>query len=516
MPLSKTSFVKDVSIVIPVFNRCELTERCLESISNAHNSASYEVIVIDNASTDGTKDLLSAIEGDITVIANRSNEGFARACNRGARVAMGEFILFLNNDTEVSDGYLDGLLACARTSEKCGAVGARLCYPNGRVQHAGIAINEDGIPYHVFQNFDATHPAVTITREMTAVTAACMLIGKQTFDQVDGFNIEYKNGFEDVDLCLKLREQGFANLYCGGVSIVHHEESSEGRKTFDSENLKLLRSTWANTLQNDDFKYLNPIGMTIVWGATGGTYQRITENQAINMTEKKLSGQDMLDLAQKKYLEGMHEEAAGILNKIVSSRLTLGKDDEFESWQLLGNCMARLNRAEEAEKAYLQAAEKNIESERPFLGLGSVAMLQENWTAAQYGFMAALSKNPNTMRAEFGLGISLAARGNNAEAIAHFTKVTDTEPLNAEAVYYLYRSSMEAGQPQAAIGALSRYLEEYPNDAEYWFHLAGAQWKSGSMDDAVTSCNKVLELNPTHKDALSTLAFMKQRLVTHA
>lgn len=516
MSLSKTSFAKDVSIVIPVFNRCDLTERCLEAISSAQNLASYEVIVIDNASSDGTKELLSAIEGDITVIANRTNEGFARACNRGARVAMGEFILFLNNDTEVSDGYLDGLLKCARENANAGAVGARLCYANGRVQHAGIAINEEGTPYHIFQNFEATHPAVIATRKMNAITAACMLISKQAFDLVDGFNIEYRNGFEDVDLCLKLREQGYENYYCGGVGIVHHEESSEGRKVFDGENLKLLHKIWTNSLKQDDFEYLQPLGLTIVWGATGGTYQRLADTTTAISTERNLSGQDLLDLAHKKYLEGMHEEAAGILTKIVSSRITLGKDDEFESWQLLGNCMARLNRAEEAEKAYLQAAEKNIESERPFLGLGSVAMLQENWTAAQYGFMAALSKNPNTMRAEFGLGISLAARGNNAEAIAHFAKVTESEPLNAEAVYYLYRSAMEAGQPQAAIGALSRYLEEYPNDAEYWFHLAGSQWKSGSLDDAVTSCNKVLELNPGHKDALSTLAFMKQRLVAHA
>lgn len=513
MSLSKASFTKDVSIVIPVFNRCDLTERCLEAISNAQNQASYEVIIIDNASTDGTKELLSAIEGDITVITNRTNEGFARGCNRGARVAMGEFILFLNNDTEVSDGYLDGLLTCARTNSNAGAVGARLCYANGRVQHAGIAINEEGVPYHIFQNFEASHPAVTTTRQMNAVTAACMLISKQTFDLVEGFNIEYRNGFEDVDLCLKLREQGYTNYYCGSVSVVHHEESSEGRKRFDGENLQLLRLNWDKSLQQDDFEYLGPQGLTIVWSATGGSYQQL---QDVDLSSKSLSGQDMLDLAHKKYLEGKHEEAAGLLTKIVASRMTLGKEDEFESWQLLGNCMARLNRAEEAERAYLQAAEKNMESERPFLGLGSVAMLQENWTAAQYGFMAALSKNPNTMRAEFGLGISLAARGNNSEAIAHFTKVTQTEPLNAEAVYYLYRSSMEAGQPQAAISALSRYLEEYPNDAEYWFHLAGAQWKSGSLDDAVSSCKRVLELNPTHKDALSTVTFMKQQLVAHA
>ncbi|MBK6766383.1 MAG: glycosyltransferase [bacterium] len=513
MSLPNSSFVKDVSIIIPVHNRCDLTEKCLASIAGAHNDASYEVIIIDNASTDRTRDLLGAIDGDITVITNRTNEGFAKACNRGARVALGEYLLFLNNDTEVTDGYLDGLIAQARQMPNCGAVGARLCYPKGRIRHAGIAIEEDGTPYHIFQNFDAAHPAVTASRKMNAVTAACMLISKHAFDLVEGFDCEYRNGFEDVDLCLKLRDEGYTNIYCGNVKVVHCEESSEGRKTYDRENLSRLRSKWQGTLKQDDFDYLRPLGLTIEWGQTGGTYRKLAQD-SLATTDK--SGQDLLDRAQKMYLEGKHAEAAELLTSIVSSKMSLGKDDEFESWQLLGNCMARLNRALDAEKAYLQAAERNADSERPFLGLGSVAMLQENWTAAQYGFMAALSKNPNTLRAEFGLGISLSARGNNAEAIEHFKRVAEKEPRNAEAVFYLYRAAMEANRPHEAVGALSRFLEEYPNDAEYWFHLAGAQWKSGSPDDAIESCKRVLELNPKHKDAQSTLSFMEQHVAAHA
>jgi len=513
MSLPNSSFAKDVSIIIPVFNRSDLTEKCLASIAIARNNASYEVIIVDNASTDGTKALLASIDGDITIITNRSNEGFAKACNRGARAALGEYLLFLNNDTEVTDGYLDAMMARAKSTVNCGAVGAKLCYPNGRIQHAGIAFNEDGTPYHIFQNFDAGHPAVSASRNMTAVTAACMMIGKQAFDLVEGFDSEYRNGFEDVDLCLKLREEGFTNVYCADVSVTHCEESSEGRKTFDRENLMRLQSKWQGALQHDDHLYLRPLGLTIKWGSTGGTYTKLTEE---NSMAANTSGQELLDRAQKMYLEGKHVEAAEILKQIVSSKLTLGNNDEFESWQLLGNCMARLNQAVEAEKAYMQAAERNSDSERPFLGLGSVAMLQENWTAAQYGFMAALAKNPNTMRAEFGLGISLSARGNNAEAIAHFKRVAEKEPRNAEAIFYLYRAAMEANQPIEAVAALSRYLEEHPNDAEYWFHLAGALWKSGSFDDAIDSCKKVLQLNPQHKDAQSTLTYMEQRVAAHA
>ncbi|MCL4304969.1 glycosyltransferase [bacterium] len=507
---------KDVSIIIPVFNESEFTARCLEAISMSQNKASYEVIVIDNGSTDATKELLASVEGDITVITNRSNEGFARACNRGSRLATGEYLLFLNNDTLVSDAYLDQMIECAATHPMCGAVGARLQYPSGRIQHAGIAINSEGIPYHIFQNFDVSHEAVSETREMIAVTAACMLIRRETFASLNGFDSDFVNGFEDVDLCLRLSEAGYRNYYCGVTGVVHFEETSKGRKQFDAQNLALLQRKWNHRLLQDDVKYLSQYGLTIEWASHGGTYRKI---DVISQNKDSTAADDvqvLLDLAQKKYVEGLHEDAAELLKRVVSSRMKLGKDDEFESWQLLGNCMTRLNKAEEAERAYLRAANANRNSERPFLGLGSVAMLQENWTAAQYGFLAALSKKPDAMRAEFGLGVSMLARSQFADALQHFVRVVDAEPGNAEAVFYLYRSAMEAGTPQAAIGPLSRYLENYPADAEFWFHLTGALWKNGSLDDAVEACQKVLELAPEHADAQKTLEYMTANLSANA
>lgn len=510
MPLSNHSSQKDVSIIIPVFNRCELTERCLESISRSSNRASYEVIIINNGSTDGTTELLASIEGDFTVIANRNNEGFAAACNRGARMSNGEYLLFLNNDTEVDDDYLDELLKAAKSKSNSGAIGAKLVYPNGKVQHAGIAFNEDSTPFHIFQGFSSDHPAVTSTRDMAAVTGACMLIKRSNFESVNGFDTTYQNGFEDIDLCMRLAQRGLTNIYCAECTVQHLEESSEGRKKHDAENMILFASRWGGIIAHDDYKYLSPLGLNIKWDANGGRYEALEQSLQNDALLNSNDVQTMLDSAQKKYLEGKHEEAAQVLNQIVSRRLSIGKDDEFETWQLLGNCMARLNRAEEAEKAYLHAVETNGLSERPFLGLGSVAMLKENWTAAQYGFLAALAKNPNTMRAEFGLGISLAARNQHEEAVKHLKRVVAQEPRNSEAVFYLYRSAMESEQPQAAIGALSTYLENCPNDVDYWFHLTGALWKTGAQDEAIEVCKKVLEMNPKHDDALKTLRYMER------
>ncbi len=512
MPLSNASPQKDVSIIIPVFNRCDLTERCLESIARSENHASYEVIIVDNASTDGTAELLAEIDGDITVIRNKTNEGFASACNRGARLAVGNYLLFLNNDTEVHDDVLDRLIKAAEQTSSVGAVGCKLLFPDGKTQHAGIAFNDENTPYHIFQGFPADHPAVNTSREMAAVTAACMLIKHTTFEAAGRFDTSYRNGFEDVDLCLKLKQKGYKNLYCADCTVTHHEESSEGRKAHDAENMLLFATRWGATSLSDEKKYLAPHNLTICWGKNGGRYENTGTPTATDSAMESDDGQTLLDLAQKKYLEGKHDEAAQVLNRIVNKRLQIGKDDEFETWQLLGNCMARLNRAEEAEKAYLQAAETNMESERPFLGLGSVAMLQENWTAAQYGFLAALSRNPNTMRAEFGLGVSLAARNQHENAVKHFKRVVSQDARNSEAVFYLYRSAMETSQPEEAIAALSQYLENCPEDVDFWFHLSGALWKAGSLDDAIDVCKKVLEMNPQHVDAQSTLRFMEQRV----
>ncbi|MBK8128374.1 MAG: glycosyltransferase [bacterium] len=512
MPLSENAYQYDVSIVIPVFNRRDLTERCLEAIARSSNHASYEVIVINNGSTDDTAQLLSSIEGDMTVITNKTNEGFAAACNRGARLATGRYLLLLNNDTEVSDDYLDNMLAAANAQDKCGAVGTKLLYANGRVQHAGIAFNQDGTPYHIFQNFAADHPAVTTSRMMQAVTAACMLVSREVYNQFGGFDSGYRNGFEDIDFCLRLTEQGYRNYYCADCDILHHEESSPGRKDNDRENLQRFNARWAATIIPDEERYLAEFNLRLVWGAQGGRYESLTGDQTGGNPDTPLDIASLLDRAQKKYLEGRHDDAATILHTIVERKMTFARDDEFETWQLLGNCMARLNRAAEAETAFIHAAEVNNESERPFLGLGSVALMQENWTAAQYGFLAALTRKPAAPRAEFGLGISLAARGRHNEALKHFQQVVAADARNSEAVFYLYRSALEVGQPDAAISALSSYLEQFPNDADFWFHLAGALWKNGSPDDAIEACERVLDLNPQHADAQSTLEYMESRV----
>jgi len=258
-----------VSIIIPLFNQAQLTKACVEAIqATTGDHSRYELILVDNGSYDWTPEYLRSLGNSVIVIANQENLGFAKACNQGAQIAKGEYLLFLNNDTVPQPGWLDALLSGAR-EEGADIVGAKLLYPNGRVQHAGVTFNRNGIGYHIFKNFDANTPAVNKKRFMQCVTAACMLISKQLFNDLDGFDEQFRNGFEDVDFCLRAGQAGKRILYTPDAVVIHHEEQSEGRKQHDYENMQLYLTRWLGRVRCDDEELYAAEGLSIEWHADG-------------------------------------------------------------------------------------------------------------------------------------------------------------------------------------------------------------------------------------------------------
>lgn len=242
----------DISIIVPVFNKVEYTKQCLESLKiTINHELNYEVIVVDNASNDGTGKYLKGLSAAITIISNESNEGFAKACNKGARIARGKYLVFLNNDTVPQTGWLESLRKGAE-HDSADICGAKLLYPDGRTQHAGVAFETNGIGYHIFKNFPSDAPAVNKKRFMQCVTGACMLISKTVFEELGGFDESYLNGFEDVDLCLRAGTLGKKILYIPESVLIHFEETSEGRKTHDERNLGLYLSRWRGKVASDD------------------------------------------------------------------------------------------------------------------------------------------------------------------------------------------------------------------------------------------------------------------------
>lgn len=216
---------RSVSIVIPVYNRVDLTVQCLEAIAQT-TSGDFEVVVVDDASTDGTADVLAQFGSALTVVRHDENRGFARACNDGARAARGDLLVFLNNDTLPRPGWLDALRAAAEAAPDVGAVGARLLYPDGTIQHAGIGFTPDFEPFHVHQGVPGDAPVVTEDRDCEAVTGACLLVPRAVYDEIGGFDEGYRMYFEDIDLCLRIRATGRRVRYAAGSVVVHLERAS--------------------------------------------------------------------------------------------------------------------------------------------------------------------------------------------------------------------------------------------------------------------------------------------------
>ena len=247
-----------VSIVIPVYNQSRHTFRCLQSLLE-HTEIPYEVIVVDNASRDDTSRMLAAMEG-IQVIRNQDNKGFVAACNQGAEAGKGNYYLFLNNDTEVTRGWLEAMLKPFE-DEKVGIVGAKLVYPDGRLQEAGNIIWEDGTGWNYGRGDDPDLPQYSYMKEVDYCSAACLLIHKNLWLELGGFDQKYAPAYyEDTDLCFAARQQGYKVIYQPEARVVHHEgvsagtDINSGYKRYQQVNRDKFREKWREVLKREHFK----------------------------------------------------------------------------------------------------------------------------------------------------------------------------------------------------------------------------------------------------------------------
>lgn len=212
------------------------------------SNVSYEVIFVDDGSTDGTREWLATLAGDrFRVIINEQNLGYAGANNRGASLARGTFLALLNNDLVLLPGWLEPMLAAHETfGARAGVIGnVQLDALTGSVDHAGIVINVQGKPVHARALPCCSRlPWASPIREVPAVTGACLLIARELWIRLGGFDEAYVNGGEDVDLCFRARAAGRATAVALHSVVRHHVSSSTGRKLRDEENSYRLARTW--------------------------------------------------------------------------------------------------------------------------------------------------------------------------------------------------------------------------------------------------------------------------------
>jgi GT2 family glycosyltransferase len=239
------------SLIIPLHNHAGLTERCLQSLGGGD----FEIIVVDDASTDSTPSLLAGFGNRIKSVVHAINQGFATSCNHGAAVASGEFLVFLNNDTIPQPGWLEALVQYADEHPEVSVVGSKMIYPDKTIQHAGVVICQDRYPRHIYTGFPADHPAVNKSRSFQVVTGACMLVRCSAFGRASGFDAAFRNGFEDVDFCLRLRHTGHQIHYCANSVVQHLESVSAGRFRHAGNNVALYRERWFERVKPDDMNY---------------------------------------------------------------------------------------------------------------------------------------------------------------------------------------------------------------------------------------------------------------------
>ncbi len=252
-----------ISIIIPTKDAPDYLERCLSSLVNASSYPNFEVILVDNETRD--KRALELIENyvkthRVTRISLQNPFNYSRANNTGVAAAQGEYLVFLNNDTEViTANWLENMLYYAE-QDSVGAVGALLLFPDRTVQHAGVVMGFRGTADHVMRNFPADSDgyagSLCCTREVSAVTAACLMMKRMDFEKIGGFNEFFSTHYQDVDLCLKLTAQGKTNICTPRAVLIHHE--SKTRKAYyDWGDRLLLLDQFQDYIDQGD-RYYNP------------------------------------------------------------------------------------------------------------------------------------------------------------------------------------------------------------------------------------------------------------------
>ncbi len=243
------------SVIIPVFNNGALTYSCIKTVLLARTETPFEIIAVDNGSTDCVPDVLDHFKNRVTVIANDGNRGFVEACNQGAAAARGEFFLFLNNDTRVTDGWLDRLVETARRFGDAGAVGGKLLFPDGTIQEAGGIIQSDASGVNYGKWDDADSLKYNFLREVDYCSGACLLVRRALFERIGGFDTRFAPAYyEDADLCFALRAIGARVLYQPLCEITHVEGATAGTdadlglKRFQKINRKKFAAKWTEAL----------------------------------------------------------------------------------------------------------------------------------------------------------------------------------------------------------------------------------------------------------------------------
>ena len=272
-----------VSIIIPTRDRAELLKRCVESIRALTDYSPFEIIIVDNGSVEpATTSFFREVQRDdrVRLVVESGPFNYSRLNNHAAKQARGEILVFLNNDTEIDDpGWLTEMVSHGARTE-VGAVGARLWYPDGTLQHGGVVLGLGGVAGHAFPHIPRGHPGyfnrAMLQQNSSAVTGACMVVRKSVFEELHGFDeVNLGVTFNDIDFCLRLTQRGYRVVWTPYANLIHHESASRGHQRTREEQeeferaVAYMQTKWGAELMHDPFYNpnlsLNPPGFEIAF-----------------------------------------------------------------------------------------------------------------------------------------------------------------------------------------------------------------------------------------------------------
>ena len=512
------------SIIIPVWNKLELTAQCLKALSEVTTEPSYEVIVVDNGSTDATAEFLASLSGDVRIIRNQDNLGFSKACNQGARVARGKYLIFLNNDTIPLKGWLKALVSEVEAYPEVGIVGSKLLYQDGTIQHAGVALSRvDGLPYHIYRGVPGDLPAVNQRREYQVVTGACLLIRRSLFMELGGFDEGFRNGFEDVDLCLKTGERGYRVVYQPRSLLYHLESQTPGRKLHEDDNAKHLLERWGSHwwLVDEDlhyhtggYKHILTVGDDQYMGSVqllGNIKERaawahVAAAQAAALKKDWAGVRRELSLGQdwpqdphvlfwaSKVCERLEETA---LQEFFLGRHLELKESPGVRLSLARTLLAQQNlaAADQHLGRLLQREPTNAEG---LLLKGILCMQREQYESAEAAFDSALREGADRKKCLMGMGMAAMGRAYTQGAWERFLQVLNDHPDDAEGIHWLLRAGTAQNRWQELSEHLRRYVGRNPGDVATRFAFAGVLFRAEHIEEARKEYEALCKADPNY------------------
>ena len=252
----KLHFVKEgrpvVSVIIPVYNQIHYTYACLASVLEHTKDVAYEVIIADDVSSDATAELSKFTE-NVIICRNETNQGFLRNCNQAAKAARGKYVMFLNNDTQVTEGWLSSLVNLIESDSSIGMAGSKLVYPDGRLQEAGGILWSDGSGWNYGRLDDPDKPEYNYVKDVDYISGAAILLSSELWKRIGGFDERYAPAYcEDSDLAFEVRKAGYRVVYQPLSKVIHFEGISNGTdvggtglKRYQVENSRKLKEKWA-------------------------------------------------------------------------------------------------------------------------------------------------------------------------------------------------------------------------------------------------------------------------------